>query len=109
MEAIELLEDPRTDGGAVAAWVARHGPASVRHERLEAERGGTDVVTVEIGAGAPCLGILGVLGDTGLRPERPMRAPHPEMEHLFYLYPSSYGVRRSRSRGVGWRCPETRL
>ncbi len=70
-EAIELLEDPRTDGAAAAAWVARHGPAAVRHERLQAERGSTDVVTVEIGAGAPCLGILGVLGGTGLRPERP--------------------------------------
>ena len=73
-EAVELLEDPRTDGAAAAAWVARHGPASVRQRRPEAERGSTDVVTIEIGSGTPCLGILGVLGGTDLRPERP--APH---------------------------------
>ena len=77
MEALELLEDPRTDGAAACSWLSSGqgatGAAAVRHSRLTAERGHTDVVTVDLpGAGeGPCLGILGVLGGTGMRPERP--------------------------------------
>lgn len=72
IEATELLADPRTDGAAACAWLAAQGPGDVAHRRLTAERGHTDVVTVRVGAGGgPCLGILGVLGGTGLRPERP--------------------------------------
>ena len=71
-EAIEFLEDPRHDGAAAVAWLAARQVPGARTTRVEGPLGFTDVVLAECGGGeGPCLGILGVLGGTGMRPARP--------------------------------------
>lgn len=72
MDAIELLEDPRHDGDAVVEWLGRRQVPGARTRRIAGPLGHTDVVLAEAGGGdGPCLGILGVLGGTGMRPVRP--------------------------------------
>lgn len=72
LDALDLLADPRSDGAAAVAWLAERGATRATHERLTSDAGHTDVVRVRLGPDAgPMLGILGVLGGTGLRPERP--------------------------------------
>jgi hypothetical protein len=76
IEATRFLEDPRHDGAAVLDWWRAAGVADCATQRIVGERGHTDVVTARFGPpssepAGPCLGILGVLGGTGMRPERP--------------------------------------
>ncbi len=72
IEAVEFLEDPRHDGAAAVEWLARRHVPGARTQRIEGPLGFTDVVLAECGGGdGPCLGILGVLGGTGMRPARP--------------------------------------
>ena len=70
IEALRVLEDPREDGESVAALLRTRG-ARADTTRISGERGHTDVVRARFGERGPCLGILGVLGGTGMRPERP--------------------------------------
>jgi hypothetical protein len=69
--ATRFLEDPRHDGAAAVDWLRAAGVADCGWQRIAGDHGHTDVVTARFGAGDPCLGILGVLGGTGMRPERP--------------------------------------
>jgi hypothetical protein len=76
IEAARFLEDPRHDGATAEAWLRRLGVQDCGWQRIAGERGHTDVVVARFGTrfpdgGEPCLGILGVLGGTGMRPERP--------------------------------------
>lgn len=71
IEATRFLEDPRHDGAAALAWWRAAGVEDCSTQRIAGERGHTDVVTARFGTEGPCLGILGVLGGTGMRPDRP--------------------------------------
>ncbi|MBY0337136.1 MAG: DUF1177 domain-containing protein [Acetobacteraceae bacterium] len=71
IDATRFLEDPRHDGEAALRWLAARHATRTRATRIAGEKGFTDVVVAEFGEGTRCLGILGVLGGTGMRPERP--------------------------------------
>jgi hypothetical protein len=71
IDATRFLEDPRHDGEAALRWLGARHATRTRTMRIQGEKGHTDVVVAEFGEGTPCLGILGVLGGTGMRPERP--------------------------------------
>ena len=71
-DVIDLLDDPRVDGAAVAEFLRSAGAENVDTERIEAEGGQTEFVrvTIESAGDGPTLGIIGRLGGIGARPER---------------------------------------
>ena len=71
-DVIDLLDDPRVDGAAVAEFLHSAGAEDVDTERVEAEGGYTEFVCAILGSAeeGPTLGIIGRLGGVGARPER---------------------------------------
>jgi len=76
LDLLEVLDDPRASGAAVAGLFRARGAREVAVETVSGERGKTDFVKVVIpgargkraGGPAPTLGVIGRLGGVGARP-----------------------------------------
>lgn len=77
LETVELLDRPAVAGSDVAQLFATRGFADVEVASVEGEQGATSFVKLRIpgrrgkaaGGTAPTLGVLGILGGVGARPE----------------------------------------
>ena len=77
IEAYELLDSSYIDGNKIAEYLKDRGLERVIVENLEGDKGSTDIIKVIIpgrngdisGDEAPTLGIIGMLGGVGSRPD----------------------------------------
>ncbi len=75
-KAVDILDDPQTNGERVAKTLRRYGVENIEVIHLKDSKGETDFVKVVIpgvngktaGGDAPTLGIIGRLGGVGVRP-----------------------------------------
>ena len=78
IELQDLLDDPAVNGQTVADYLRSYGAENIQVKTLTGEKGSTDFVKVLIpgsrgkssGGDFPTLGIVGLLGGLGARPER---------------------------------------
>ena len=78
IEILDLLDDPKVSGPAVAEYLKSYGAENIWVNHLTGEKGSTDFLKVLIpgrngkteGKNCPTLGIVGRLGGLGARPQR---------------------------------------